>query len=50
MSTLSAAAQAAQMDRAITEQKTLVGVPPCAFRPPGATTTRARSAWRSSAA
>ena len=35
MSTLSAAAQATQMDRAIAEQKILVGTAPCAFRPPG---------------
>ena len=35
MSTLSAAAQAGEMDRATAEQKTLIGAPPCAFRPPG---------------
>ena len=35
MSTKSAAAQAAEMDRATAEQKALVGAPPCAFRPPG---------------
>ena len=35
MSTLSAPAQATQMDRAIAEQKILVGTAPCAFRPPG---------------
>jgi peptidoglycan-N-acetylglucosamine deacetylase len=35
MTTLSAAAQAAQLDQASAEQKTLVGAPPCAFRPPG---------------
>jgi peptidoglycan/xylan/chitin deacetylase (PgdA/CDA1 family) len=35
MTTLSAAAQAAQMDEASAGQKTLIGAPPCAFRPPG---------------
>ncbi len=35
MSALSAPAQATEMDRATAEQKTLVGAPPCAFRPPG---------------
>ena len=49
MTTLSAAAQAAQMDEAIAEQKTLIGAPPWAFRPPGGTVTRRPSAWRGSA-
>ena len=35
MTTLSAAAQAAQLDEATAEQKALIGAPPCAFRPPG---------------
>ncbi|HEV2374569.1 MAG TPA: polysaccharide deacetylase family protein [Streptosporangiaceae bacterium] len=35
MTTLSASAQATEMDRASTEQKTLTGTLPCAFRPPG---------------
>ncbi len=34
MTTLSASAQGTEMDRATAEQKSLVGSPPCAFRPP----------------
>jgi len=34
LTTLSAAAQAAQMDAATAEQQSLVGTSPCAFRPP----------------
>src|SRR5271165_7369572 len=35
MTTLSAAAQGTEMDRATAEQVSLTGVQPCAFRPPG---------------
>jgi peptidoglycan/xylan/chitin deacetylase (PgdA/CDA1 family) len=35
MTTLSAAAQASEMDRASAEQQNLTGTLPCAFRPPG---------------
>jgi peptidoglycan/xylan/chitin deacetylase (PgdA/CDA1 family) len=35
MTTLSASAQGAEMDRATAEQQTLTGTQPCAFRPPG---------------
>jgi peptidoglycan/xylan/chitin deacetylase (PgdA/CDA1 family) len=35
LTTLTAAGQAMQMDEATAEQKTLIGGPPCAFRPPG---------------
>jgi peptidoglycan-N-acetylglucosamine deacetylase len=35
MTKQSASAQANEMDRASTEQKTLAGIAPCAFRPPG---------------
>jgi peptidoglycan-N-acetylglucosamine deacetylase len=35
MSTLPAAAQATELDRATAEQETQAGVPPCAFRSPG---------------
>ena len=34
MTTLSASAQAAEMDRTTAEQRSLVGTPPCFFRPP----------------
>jgi peptidoglycan/xylan/chitin deacetylase (PgdA/CDA1 family) len=34
MTTLSASAQGTEMDQATAEQKSLVGFPPCAFRPP----------------
>ena len=34
MTTLSASAQASEMDRASAEQKSLIGIAPCAFRPP----------------
>ena len=43
MTTLSAAAQGTEMDRATAGQVSLTGMPPCAFRPPGGsynTTTR----------
>ena len=35
LTTLSASAQAAEMDRASAEQVSLTGIQPCAFRPPG---------------
>ena len=35
LTTLTAAAQATQLDEATAGQKTLIGRPPCAFRPPG---------------
>ena len=35
LTTLTAAGQAMQMDEATAGQKTLIGGPPCAFRPPG---------------
>jgi len=35
LTTLPAAGQAAQLDEASAEQKTLIGAGPCAFRPPG---------------
>jgi peptidoglycan/xylan/chitin deacetylase (PgdA/CDA1 family) len=41
LTTLTAAAQAAQLDEATAEQKAQIGAPPCAFRPPGGNYNRA---------